>query len=97
MKKILILLLGFCLIKSFHAQSQERVDETRKQLSISVDGQSEQIKKISGWSRIENQQGKLWKQSDTIAIQSYLPFCPEETGFEYLQLFKFSLEGKTCY
>lgn len=97
MKKIIILLLGFCLIKSFHAQSQERADETRKQLSLSIDGQSEQIRKISGWSRIENQQGKFWKQSDTTAIQSYLPCCPEETGFEHLQLFKFSVEGETCY
>lgn len=97
MKKILILLLGFCLIKSFQAQSQERTDEVRKQLSIAIDGQSEQIKKIPGWSRIENQQGKFWKQSDTTAIQSYLPCCHEETGFEYLQLYKFTVEGEACY
>lgn len=97
MKKIVSLLFGFCLVISFYSQGQERTDEVRKQLSIGIDGQSEKITKIPGWSKIENQQGKFWKQSDTTAIQSYLPCCPEETGFEYLQLYKFSVEGEICY
>lgn len=97
MKKIIFFLFGFCIIISFYAQGQERVDEARKQLSISIDGQSEKITKIPGWSKLETQEGKFWKQSDTTSIKSYLPCCPEETGFEYLQLYKFTVEGQSCY
>lgn len=97
MKRIVFLLFGFCLIISFCVQGQERVDETRKQLSISIDGQSEKITNMPGWSKIETQEGKFWKQSDTTAIQSYLPCCPEETRFEYIQLYKFTVEDQTCY
>ncbi len=97
MKKIAFLLFGFCLAISFYTHAQERNDEARKQLSISIDGQSEKLTKIPGWSKIETQEGKFWKQSDTTANQSYLPCCIKETGFDYLQLFKFSVEGETCY
>lgn len=61
-----------------------------------MDAQSERLTNITGWSRMENQEGKFWKQSDLGSKISYLPCCPKN-GFEYIQTYKFSLEGQIFY
>lgn len=77
---------------------QERQNEVRKKLTYSVDQQSEIISKVTGWSRIENQDGKFWKQSDLENELSYLPgFNVQFSGFYSFQLFKITLEGKPFY
>jgi len=96
MKSKLYILLCLSLISFFHSYGQERVDEKRPKLQISMDAQSEKLANISGWSRIENKEGKFWEQSDQTSNRSYLPCCPD-AGFESLQLFKFTLEGKIFY
>ena len=96
MKNKFFLLLSISLYFSFYSYGQDRVDEKRQQLQISMDAQSEKLTNIPGWSHFENQEGKFWKQSDPTSKKSYLPCCPD-AGFESLQLFKFTLEGKTFY
>jgi len=96
MKKVMFLLFNLCFIISFYSFSQERNDEVRQKLQISLDAQSERLTDVPGWSKMENQDGKFWKQSDTNSKISYLPCCPEY-GFESLQMFKFTLEGQIFY
>ena len=96
MKKIITILFIFCVISSFDSYCQERNDEARKQLSISLDGQSEKLSNVTGWSKLENKDGKFWEQSSSSESRSYLPCCKFEE-FTYMQTFKFSLEGGTYY
>jgi tetratricopeptide (TPR) repeat protein len=92
---IITIVLAFIVFKTF---SQERQNEVRKKLAFSVDKQSEIISKVTGWSRIENQEGKFWKQSDLDNELSYLPgFNVQFAGFYSFQLFKITLEGKPFY
>lgn len=92
---IIAIVLTSMVFKTF---GQERQNEVRKKLAYSVDEQSEIISKVNGWSRIENQEGKFWKQSDLDNELSYLPgFNVQFSGFYSFQLFKITLEGKPFY
>ena len=81
---------------SFFSKAQERQDVVRQKLQLSIDAQSNMITHIPGWSKIENKEGKFWKQSNLDSTVSYLPCCPDD-GFQSLQTFKFTLEGETFY
>jgi hypothetical protein len=37
------------------------------------------------------------ERKDFLKFNLEAPCCPEETGLEYLQLYKFSVEGEICY
>ncbi len=99
MKKILIVTSIIFLNMVFHGYSQERQDEVRKQLQLSMDFQSEKLKNVVGWSRIENQEGKFWEQSEANSDVSYLPSFGknEDFSFKYMQMYKFNLEGQNFY
>lgn len=95
MKKILFTL---CVIFSLNSFSQDRNDEARKKLSLSLDGQSEKLSSgVVGWSKMENKDGKFWKEAPSGERGSYLPCCKDDSEFEYFQTFKFTLEGETFY
>jgi tetratricopeptide (TPR) repeat protein len=96
MKKLILILLNFCIISPFISNGQERNDEVRQKLQVSMEAQSEKLANIKGWSKIENQEGKFWKQSDSNTGESYLPCCPNYS-FSFLQMFKFKLEGENFY
>lgn len=84
----------------FHGYTQERQDEVRKQLQLSMDFQSEKLNNVIGWSRIENQEGKFWKKSEPNSGISYLPEEEGEDGifsFEFFQLYQFSVEEQNFY
>lgn len=96
MKILIFILFIFCINFPVNSYSQERNDEARKKFSFSLDGQSEKLSTVTGWSQMENKDGKFWQHSESNAKKSYLPCCADG-GFEYLQTFKFSLEGETFY
>lgn len=97
MKKILLLSVCFSFTISFHSYCQERTDEVRQKLSLSVEGQSAKISNVTGWSKMENQDGKFWKKSEYKENESYIPGCPDAEYFEYLQMFKIKIEGQIFY
>lgn len=97
MKKIITILFVLSVIFPFYSFSQERTDEVRKKLNFSVDGQSEKLSIVTGWSKLENKDGKFWKQSEPNSKKNYLPCCVETSEFEYIQTFQFSLEGEIFY
>jgi tetratricopeptide (TPR) repeat protein len=96
MGKLIFLFVGIFSCLSLSCFAQERQDEQRAQLEIKMLGQSEKLAKITGWSKIENSEGKFWKQSDVNSESSYLPSDPNNS-FEYFQTFKFKLEGQIFY
>lgn len=95
MKKITFILVSIFICCSFVTNAQERQNEVRQKLSASMDAQSEILSNISGWSLIENTEGKIWKQSDFNDEISYLPAYKKSfAGFYSIQLFKFTIEGQ---
>ena len=96
MKKLIFLLLSFCISFAFYSQGQERQDEVRKKLQTSIDAQSEILSKVKGWSKVETNDGKFWKQSDSTSTESYFPNYPDHS-FHSLQMYKFTIEGETFY
>jgi len=96
MKNTIYLLIGLITCFSISCFAQERQNETRAKLDIVMLGQSERLSKITGWSKLENAEGKYWKQSDANLSKNYLPGNPDES-FEYFQMFKFRLEGEIFY
>ena len=96
MKKILFFVMTLCLVLHFYSKGQDRQDEVRKKLQLNIDGESEILRRVAGWSQIENKEGKFWKQSDSTATTNYLPAY---TNYQFvsLQMFKISIEGETFY
>jgi hypothetical protein len=96
MKKATLVITCILVCISFFSKAQDRQDEVRQKLQLSIDAQSNVLSHVTGWSKIENTEGKFWKQSDLNSSKSYLPCCPDD-GFQSLQTFKFTLEGETFY
>ena len=96
MKKFIFIFICFTVNIALTAFSQERQDEVRAKIEIKMLEQSERLSHVPGWSRIETQEGKSWRQSNVNSANSYLPRDPDES-FDYFQIFKFKLEGGIYY
>ena len=96
MKKKTLILTCILVCIPFFAKAQDRQNEVRQKLQLSIDSISNAMTHVSGWSKMENTEGKFWKQSDLKSSTSYLPCCPDD-GFQSLQTFKFTLEGEIFY
>lgn len=97
MKNLTLLFTSLFLTISYYALCQERQDEVRQKLEFKIDSQSEILSQATGWSRIENSEGKFWKQSDNSLGYNSLPGRKLDFAFNSLQLIKFTIEGKCFY
>ena len=97
MKKTTLFLTCILVCISFFSKAQDRQDEVRQKLQLSIDAQSDVLSHVTGWSKIENAEGKFWKQSDINEENSYLPRFNKYSGFKSLRIYKFSIEGSIFY
>jgi tetratricopeptide (TPR) repeat protein len=85
------------VILSFNVYSQERQDEARQKLDFKLELKSDKITRITGWSRIETSDGKVWEQSKPSMGYNYLVGRPQEYSFYSLQVVEFSIKGEKFY
>ena len=95
MKKTIQFTIFLLMYISVTSIAQERQNEERQKLRVSMDAQSEILSSITGWSKIENKDGRFWQKYNPKNEISQLPaYSADFAGFLSIQTYKFTIEGE---